>query len=308
MPVTPIKTFGDIKAGTVLIINNLYFRAIRDFSMALYFGEYQDFIENLARNSRPTFEDYVLIDLHRRLEPIVEGDQSVISLEPATLEHWNLDQNTPRMKEVMRLLVVVPEIAHYLNPMQVYRLVENLDTKIKDDYTILNSLTDMKRHNAVSRENLMNYIIFLGQQKLSNTIDDNIKRHGYTFMGVGAGDGVPTFCYTVGLSLKTGFELISVCPMGSAQHKVLLDSYAKLLLAGENITDERCGVLEGKIHKGLLRSKAVEVERKATEDFIRITRNDEFRVYQVIIADQHNRFPDEEGYDNAFTQPLLQPV
>jgi len=100
-------------------------------------------------------------------------------------------------------------------------------------------------------------------------------------------------------------EIITVGLLPETAHFALNEA-AKLLRAGVDLTTGRHHDLVGQVD-----CKFRPVERKWVERLmgwaVWYYDGDDFPVLQAVYPDQQNRFPQDEGFDKSFEQPLMQP-
>lgn len=212
-----------------------------------------------------------------------------------------------------------PQLFELASDEEIQAILDNIHTPVMEHegekYSVLLALRYLKKTGKLNRESLEEVLTGIWQAEYDRAVDEIIEQHGFMIQGVfpSPGSGGSSFAYTVGLSKKTGFELIITADalQGALQHA--LNFFAEQALAGEDITqvfasdtlqcDKKDGTVEG------LRMQAVLVDaEKARESYIRVTRSESFDVYQVCLADGNNVLPYEEGYDdlgNPNFQPLL---
>src|SRR6266550_5100333 len=112
--------------------------------------------------------------------------------------------------------------------------------------------------------------------------------------------------YTVGVfdtSVKP--EIITVGLLPETAHFALNEA-AKLLRAGADLTTGRYRDLVGQVD-----CEFRPVDPKGVEQLMGSALwyydGDDFPVLQAVYPDQHNRFPEDEGFDKTFEQPVMQP-
>ncbi len=116
----------------------------------------------------------------------------------------------------------------------------------------------------------------------------------------------PSFSYTIGLNNTRQVPEIITCGLSANAAHAALNHAANLLAAGVNLTTGR--------HIDLIGNVEVEfrpVDPKWTKilmlSAVWFNGNSEFPALQLIFPDLENRFPEEEGFNADFDQPLLQP-
>ena len=112
--------------------------------------------------------------------------------------------------------------------------------------------------------------------------------------------------YTVGIFDTSGKpEIITVGLLPETSHSAL-NAAAKLLRAGVDLTKGR--------HRDLIGEVECEFRPVDPKWIVHLMglalwyyEGDSFPVLQAVYPDLHNRFPEEEGFDKSFEQPLMQP-
>ncbi|MNQ48272.1 hypothetical protein D3C85_621450 [compost metagenome] len=163
------------------------------------------------------------------------------------------------------------------------------------------------REKAVSPRSVEDLRTTVVRAHLHTEEDQMIAEHGYTMNQIFDNESGVNFVYTVGLTAKAGLEVIAIAALGldvlSAMVAKVADSY---------VTSEPeivPGYYEGWAHnKGgqPVRFQVTDVVVGKTMKLITNTRGQVKRVLQVLIADQFNILPTEEGYDKeSVEQPVL---
>ncbi|WP_439126216.1 MAG: DUF4262 domain-containing protein (plasmid) [Pseudomonas rhizophila] len=221
----------------------------------------------------------------------------------------DLPEATPA--QIAALKLQVPDIANHINDFQISTLAANMTFELAPSVTVGFHLNELVQDGQVTEENLVAVVrairISLLGPSMAAQIDGAIGAQGYAVKSVFAGDDSPSFAYSVGLTGTVGFELISMAGMDHQLNAYMVSEYAELAKAGEVIEDERSDLVELSSLPGHgLRTKCVPVNASAAmETHICEVRGEVERVYQILVADKHNLFPDEEGYEQAFLQPCL---
>jgi hypothetical protein len=150
---------------------------------------------------------------------------------------------------------------------------------------------------------------------LHDQMRDNILEHGYTFMGVFAGDDTPSFCYTIGMCINDYPELLLIGNLPPAISESIL---------GSVITEwQRQGkVVLGEIPDAVTFGNGSKWPVRVVEvDFIEgnqwsrqvipvLNRDRPYRIVQVLWPDVNGVLPDHPDYstDANMAQPMLTPV
>ncbi len=131
----------------------------------------------------------------------------------------------------------------------------------------------------------------------------DIESHGQSVIGVQGPEG-PSFAYTIGLSEKTGFELLCV-GLNPKYSTMIFNDIAETLKKGAdlkfNVPDDRFSNLP---------CMFVEADKRAHEYTVQA---DQFfckdvKVVQMVLSDRAGLLPGNPGYDHAHMdqfQPLL---
>lgn len=137
--------------------------------------------------------------------------------------------------------------------------------------------------------------------------DEHIAEHGYTLQQVFDNESGVNFVYTVGLTAQAGLEVIAIAALGT---DVLSGMVAKV---ADSYISEFPRIEPG-YYEGWMTNKAGQQVRFQVTDvvvgktmkLITNTRGTVKRVLQVLVADQFNILPTEEGYDkDSVEQPVL---
>lgn len=221
----------------------------------------------------------------------------------------DLPEATPA--QIAALKLQVPGISNRINHFQMSTLAANMTFELAPSVTVGSYLNQLVQDGLVTEENLVDVVrairISLLGPSMAAEIDGAIGAQGYAVKPVFGGDDSPSFAYSVGLTGTVGFELISMAGMDHQLNAYMVNAYAELAKAGEVIEQERTDLVELSSVPGQgLRTKCVPVDATAAmETHVCDARGEVERVYQVLVADKYNRFPDEEGYDQAFLQPCF---
>lgn len=215
--------------------------------------------------------------------------------------------------QIAFLKATFPTIDTLLNENQIETIAGNLTMIIANDgdrdYAVMDLLSLLNDSGNFTVERLIEVVVKINTFYLKQKQSDLIEKYGYTKLCIFSKDlDDPEFCYTVGLSLKTGYELIVKAATGSDNQAMVIDDYSQMALQGGDITQERNDLFTVTINgeKVGLRTKAVKVQpEEVRKEHICQTRNDIFETYQIYFADSHNVFPDEPGYDEGFKQPMF---
>jgi hypothetical protein len=136
---------------------------------------------------------------------------------------------------------------------------------------------------------------------------DKIEKFGCMVLHVqNPGEPRPAFSYTLGLYNTSGVPELITCGLPSDVAQSALNDAADLLADGIDLTRGRHGDLIGNVDVEFRL-----VERKWVEELmlsaIWFNGSADFSVLQLIYPDLENRFPGDEGFNDYFEQPLLQP-
>jgi Domain of unknown function (DUF4262) len=134
----------------------------------------------------------------------------------------------------------------------------------------------------------------------------HIEQFGCSVVSVMGGHGSPGWSYTIGVFDTCGQpEIITVGLSPEAAHFALNEA-AKLLRAGVSLSQGRHRDLIGQVE---CEFRPVEWKWAAHLMNWAVWYYDdtEFPVMQAVYPDLGNRFPEDEGFDRAFEQPLMQP-
>lgn len=135
----------------------------------------------------------------------------------------------------------------------------------------------------------------------------HIEEFGCSVVSVTQGEHGLGWSYTIGIFDTVGQpELITVGLSPETAHYALNEA-AKLLLAGIDLTQGR--------HRDLIGQVDCEfrpIDPKWIEHLMNWAiwyyDGPDFPVLQAVYPDLENRFPEDEGFDSAFEQPLMQPT
>ncbi|MFK3607868.1 hypothetical protein PVE_R2G0549 [Pseudomonas veronii 1YdBTEX2] len=221
----------------------------------------------------------------------------------------DLPDATP--SQIAALKLQVPGIANLINEFQMSTLAANMTFELAPSVTVGAHLSQLVVDGLVTEENLVDIVrvirISLLGPSMAAEIDRVIQEQGYAVKPVFGGDDSPSFAYSVGLTGTVGFELVSMAGMDHELNAYMVNAYSELAKAGELIENERSDLVELSSVPGQgLRTKCVQVDAAvAMAEHVCDVRGEVKRIYQVLIADKHNLFPGEEGYEEAFLQPRL---
>src|SRR5215472_13589430 len=134
----------------------------------------------------------------------------------------------------------------------------------------------------------------------------HVEEFGCSVVNVKRTSHGPGWAYTVGVFDTSGRpEIITVGLLPETAHFALNEA-AKLLRAGVDLTKGRTCNLIGQVD-----CEFRLVDPKWVEHLMGWAlwyySADDFPVIQAVYPDLQNRFPEDEGFDKSFTQPLMQP-
>jgi Domain of unknown function (DUF4262) len=138
---------------------------------------------------------------------------------------------------------------------------------------------------------------------IRNRVLQDIESRGQSVIGVQGPEG-PSFAYTIGLSTKTGYELLCV-GLNPKYSTMIFNDIAETLKKGEalnfNTPDDRFANLP---------CMFVEADARAHEYTVQADNffNKEVRVVQMVMSDKAGLLPGQPGYDHGHMdkfQPLL---
>ncbi|MCU9527480.1 DUF4262 domain-containing protein [Pseudomonas mosselii] len=221
----------------------------------------------------------------------------------------DLPEATPAQLAQLKLLV--PNVASIINEFQMSTIAANLSFKLTPQMTVLEYLQAMVQARKVTEDNLVDVVrtvrITLLRPSWEAGVDQSIAERGYAYRAVHASEEAPAFAYTVGLTSTAGYELLAHAALPPEILVYVLEVYAALAKQGSNLELERDDILQSNATPDAgLRTKCVPIEPLvATQAHLCHVRGEVKRVYQIIIADKQNRFPNEDGYDRSFHQPCL---
>lgn len=221
--------------------------------------------------------------------------------------------------QLAELKLLVPRIAELINEDQLDTLAANLDDLIKvgtaeqhQDIPLRKLLRHMVHGGDITAENMVNLVRHINFKRLGpridRAIDVSIATQGYAVQPVfGDEDGTPAYAYTLGLNFKTGFELIVSAGQDIHLLTTVLSKYAELALQSENIELERNDLAYMLTHaKYGVRTVCIPVDPEAVKQSHSLcTRGEVKKIYQILIADKNNLFPNESGYDPEWSQPYF---
>lgn len=112
--------------------------------------------------------------------------------------------------------------------------------------------------------------------------------------------------YTIGIFDTVGKPELVTVGLGPEAAQYALNEAAKLLRAGVDLIEDRYRELIGKVECEF-RPVNPKWAKHLMDWAVWYYDGDNFPVLQAVYPDRENRFPEEEGFDNAFEQPLMQP-
>ena len=221
--------------------------------------------------------------------------------------------------QLAELKLLVPRIAVLINEDQLDTLAANLDDRIKvgtdeqhQDIPLRKLLRHMVHGGDISTDNLIELVRHINFKRLGPLIEQQagvaIATQGYAVQPVfGGDDGSPAYAYTLGLNHTTGFELIVSAGQDIHLLTTVLDKYAELALKFENIELERNDLAHMRAHaKYGVRTVCIPVDPAVVKQSHSLcTRGEVKKIYQILIADKNNLFPNESGYDPEWSQPYF---
>lgn len=308
--------FTQFKKDEYRVIEKYISLIKKDFDIVEAYDLFSSLVNaGIMEDSSESFYDW-LID---------EGCIEYIDPDVATKEHlgkdnyvWELGSGFPSLHMFNTFHSLAGRLQEKLPIHDLISLVETIDTVIPAkecgiDLVVNDFLWDINQRIVAGAcgerddEGIKEFLLLVRGIKFRRKLDGLIEKNGYTTVGVfDPEDGLP-FVYTVGLSIKHGSELIVRAPIRTIALYDIISATAKKVIEGESITEPftyGATLATGES----MRFKAIEVTRESTENFVCSTRTDVFKTFQILIADKNNILPDEEGYDQEFTQPLFDKV
>lgn len=142
--------------------------------------------------------------------------------------------------------------------------------------------------------------------KLDERTISQVERFGCSVVNVARTNYGLGWSYTIGIFDTCGKpEIITVGLLSETAHSALNEA-AKLLRAGVDLTKGRHRELIGEVD-----CEFRPVDPKWVEQLMGWARwyydGNDFPVIQAVYPDLQNRFPEDEGFDESFDQPLMQP-
>lgn len=310
-----ITKFGEIKAGTFILINGLFFEAIHDFDLYMQTlgfkwanmeGNWNDFpyylvgrkLGYLYREEGENIIRYT-VDEERRLavvgEPIPVQQCELIKAYEADAFKLNrtfvVDVNAPIRLALGQLESLIPSIDRFglepgelhLSAQKIYYLAAGLhDYHLSHEVrVILESLTNEEDLEKVLKE--LNELVDKIEAKLSRRkANGSIAQHGYAVTGIAGKDGEAHFLYTTGLVNDHGLEFCIRTKGDVVQIGELIKYYAAGTHAGKSIDDlhkELMANNDWKYPKGKPVKSRLE---KITNFTYRVS--EEFDIYQILVS------------------------
>lgn len=216
---------------------------------------------------------------------------------------------TPAQLAEVKLLV--PQIAQRINEFQLDTIASNMDFLITPEVNVRQYLHLLVNSGTASADELVDIVRTVRMTQLrprmDAAVDHAIEQHGYAVQSVFTQDNKPAFAYTIGLTEEVGFELMALAGHDHDLLAHVVGSYADLAKAHAHIEMERNDIIKMAATPGYgVRTKCIPIDaRVATADFVKQTRGDVKRVYQILIGDRNNLFPGEQGYSKTRPQPIL---
>jgi hypothetical protein len=217
---------------------------------------------------------------------------------------------TPAQLAEVKLLM--PQIDKRINEFQLDVIASSLDHVLFRNVTVREYLPFMTKVARATTDDLVNLVRTINFAKLGpaiqQQIDTAIDLVGYAVQPVFASkEGDPSYAYTIGLNLRVGFELIIVAGFDVELLQTVINKYAALALNHEHIELERNDLLHMRRNEKYgVRTKCIPVEPMVVkQSHMRAIRGEVKRVYQILIADKNNIFPNESGYDQEWRQPYF---
>jgi len=133
---------------------------------------------------------------------------------------------------------------------------------------------------------------------------DMIAQHGWMIQGVGAGEGEPSFSYTIGLTEKNLPELITIGLPLQVAHSIL-NELARRSSIGQSIEGEHTNLANMPLRVRVVESLKI-IETKYAMGVSDVYPTHHRQYLQLVWPDTEGRFPGESGYDSErFRQPML---
>jgi hypothetical protein len=219
---------------------------------------------------------------------------------------------TPSAGQLAEIKLLVPGIADLINEAQLATLATNLTREDDAGTTLRQVLEVMVKAQAVTEEHLVDLVRYVNFQRLGPMLKQQeqlaIATQGFALQGVfSTKEGETDRAYTIGLSIRTGFEVFAMAGNDVNLLQAMVASYAKLALDGQDIEVPRndLGGMRHQPNYGV-RTVAVPVtDPEAIQRYLPGQPHPVTKVYQILIADKNNLLPNEQGYDTDWVQPLV---
>jgi hypothetical protein len=131
---------------------------------------------------------------------------------------------------------------------------------------------------------------------LWESIVGHIQQFGCSVMGVGAGEGDPSFNYSIGLNDRKRQDLVVVGLDPRVGHAIIMSAVAldQLFEDGQEVDE----IIHGWRFRMAKPSPEVLGNMTSSIQYHEVTRpGEEFRAMQILLPDREGRFPGDEGYD-----------
>lgn len=289
-------------ANRPVTIANFGFMPRRAFSV---YGQYEEFLREVAQVQQSD-ENFINWLIHQGY-----GDYITPELIPENVSKFLTWEVRPTAMDFATTFDIVCRHPTVMTQHLLEQLASGYRTPVfqehdfsRDDYF------QFMKEKAIDPESIDKLRMTVAISVIKAKENKLIKEHGYTKQFVTAGADTPPFCYSIGLTAQTGFEVLCVAALPMEHLACMVDYVAKSYLpGGEPFLP---GIYEGwLIGKGEipLRTQLKEVVlEQARKEYVMNTRGEVTRVFQVLIADKNNVLPGEPGYDIEFLQPNLDAV
>lgn len=315
---------GNIKTGEVFSFMEVGFRAIADFNFWAAFNAY-NLDDGYTEEAGLDFTDFLKnCELAKVVQADVEGNPELEAELKAAGELWasygDDKQRSLAFEEFTKLVTIeglkefatlVPNARELgLNDPQILTIASNLDF-VQQGHEIRYFINMAQEVGKIDNEFLIDCVRAINFAAMKLLDEATLAQQGYQVRAV-----FPTeetghdFAYSESGDDKVGFDAFAIMRgLPCRTLAVFVDNFITLAAQDEDFDPLAINELCGKLSDGRpLRLKAIEADGRAATAAgfdVRHTHNSH-RMIQILVPDENNVLPDEDGYNAAgFDQPMF---
>lgn len=299
---------GNLKAGELFVVADNALRAKIDFNLFAA-GDFVamspevDLLDFL-------FEQELVSALTDETQEAIEKEWTELSMDEQQRRIFEPSEGFPRTAALLHMQKYLPGADKVLNPAQYLTIACHLGFEIFEGMTIYNRIINMPDELRANKQYLRDFVIRINSVKVANKEKALLESRGYVVNGVFAeSENGLNFAFTSGFHMvnDSGFNFFAcMSKMPCSVHGAMIESMIALYKEGKDIFEVTTG--HGKLRTGAdLRLKCIKADWAEVyrHDMHLRTGDNGGDLIQILIPDENNVLPDEDGYNQAdLRQPL----